>query len=97
IPIHTLRCAAFTAGADRHELPVLAQRHRASEFVIRARIRCLDIRNLFPHGAGTRKEIDRSRVLSRLILLVAVDALRSAILDLSPDGESVAVAAESQT
>src|SRR5256885_8267835 len=86
-----------TAGTDGHQLSILAQAHRAPEFIVCHSVRCLHISGLRPCGSASREEVDGAGILRRLILLIAVDAFRSAILDLRADGQSIAIAANHQS
>src|SRR5256885_11547585 len=52
-----------TAGTDGHQLSILAQAHRAPEFIVCHGVRCLHISGLRPRGSASREEVDGAGIL----------------------------------
>src|SRR5204862_8144120 len=71
-------------------------RHGAAEFVERLVVGTLYVGLLRPARSAAREEVNGPGFLGRVIILLAVDPLRRAVLELRRDGERVAVAADLQ-
>src|SRR4051812_27409503 len=65
-----------------------------SEFIASPRIRCLEVRLLAPNTIALHKDIDCTRGIHRIVILVAVDSLCSAAFIWSSDRERGAVGTE---
>ena len=97
------RTAVLGDGPDGNRIAVVADGHRHAELVAvpeavggagLAGVRCLDVRLLRPRGPAAREDVHGAGLRNRAILLVAVDALGAAPLELRRDGQRVPVGAQ---
>src|SRR5207249_784119 len=84
--------ASFAAGPGGHEFAILTEGHGAPKLIVGLCVRRFDVSRLSPGCTGACEEVDGACVFSGLGVLLAVDALRAAVFDLSAHSERIAVA-----
>src|SRR5438093_1408196 len=79
ITVDALRAARLEVRADRHRPAVAAQGNAAAELVEFLRVRSLEIYLLRPGRTVAPEQVHGARFVGRLVVLVAIDALRRAV------------------
>src|SRR5205809_2481316 len=97
VAVDALRAARLEMRADRHRPAVAAERDRAAELVELLGVRTLEVGlGRRPRRAVAREYVHSARFVGRVVVLLAVDALRRAVLVRRTDGHRVAIAAQVQ-
>ena len=94
IAVDALCSAGFARRGNGERVAVLAQRDGIPEFVALSGIRSLDVCLLRPRIIPLNEDINRTRAVQRIVLLVSVDTLRAAALIRSSHGQSGSIATE---
>src|SRR5262249_23243680 len=94
IPVYAFGSAGFTRSRNSERVAVLAQRHNKAEPVALPRIRRLDIRLLSPRVISSNEDVDGTRGIERIVVLVSVDPLCTAAFIRSAHNQRGSVAAE---